>query len=213
MPDKFDDLIADITRDAKPRKAMAHPLLRLVPVFIAVVLYLAGATYFLGVRMDLAQKFSDPVFAFEILMMAVLALSASCAVSWLSIPDMQGKIWVPAIPVTVLSVFVIWSVVRAMSEGMGFGLAEIHWNHCVMDAAIMGFVPALILVLFMRRGATTRPYLSGFMNVLCVTGLSYIGLRMTCSMDNIAHGTILHLIPFIALGIIVASLARSLFRW
>lgn len=210
---ELDSLINNLSEEREAVKPMTHPLKRLIPVLVFMAIYFSAATYFLGLRMGLEEKLMDTYFLFETLTMLAVALSASFASSWLTVPDMRGKSWMLAIAPCFLGLFILWSVIRSITEGMGFGVKEIDWGGCVMDAAIMGFVPGLIMILFAKAGATTRPLMTGFMNILTITGFSYVGLRMTCEMENVGHGIIVHLMPFIAAGVIVALLARRLFRW
>jgi len=63
------------------------------------------------------------------------------------------------------------------------------------------------------KGSTTQPYLMILMNVIAVSGLGYIGLRITCASDDIGHICVFHILPYIALGAFIAMIGRRFYRW
>ena len=76
------------------------------------------------------------------------------------------------------------------------------------------FIPFLALIYLSAKGHTTQPYWSMTMNVMAVSALGWIGLRLTCSMyDSMTYGFIHYLLPFAILGAAVGFFARKLFKW
>lgn len=206
--DAFIDNLAD---GLAPCRKLAHPLRRAIPWAVLAMVYTAGAAHFIGLRPDLAQKFADPVFLFEAGLMLAVSLSAFLASCWLCVPDMRGAKWIVATPVTMLAVFVFWSVLRLYAEG--FEIPALHWDHCFQDGALMGLVPAAAVIFLGRAGATTRPYMMALMNVTAAGALGYVGLRFTCLMDTAGHSALYHLLPFVVLGALLGVAARRVFRW
>lgn len=166
---------------------------------------------FTGVRPDWADVMHDPVFLLEtgtVLVMWVLALIAA---SLLRVPDMAGQGWLLRAPMVLLGLMALWIVFRASSEG-GIRL-EINWHHCCSNGILYGVLPLVLLTFISRSGATTHPYWMAFMNALAVGSAGWVGLRLSCPMDDIGHGFVYHFIPFVLLGSLFMPLARRLFRW
>lgn len=210
-PKNIDDLIAGLAEEGCSKKSMGCPLKRLLPILIAIIIYMAIAVHFLGLRMGLEEKLSDPIFLIENILMLFIAVSASFAASYLCVPDMQGKTWLLTMPLTLFGVFLTWEIVRAFTEDMG--LSHALWDHCIVNLAIMGLLPGFIMILFVRGGATTKPVLMAVMNILTITGFSYVGHRLTCGADHVAHSAIASLLPFILVGSGIALAARKIFKW
>ncbi|HBR69934.1 MAG TPA: hypothetical protein DEA55_11220 [Rhodospirillaceae bacterium] len=207
----MDAFIDNLAEGLTPCKRLAHPLRRALPWVILALVYTAGAAQFIGLRPDLAQKFADPVFLFETGLMLAVSLSAFMASCWLCVPDMRGAKWIVATPVTMLAVFVFWTVLRLYAEG--FEIPALQWDHCLSDGALMGFVPAAAVIFLGRAGATTRPCMMALMNVAAAGALGYIGLRFTCALDTAAHSALYHLLPFVVMGAVLGAGARRVFRW
>ena len=204
--------IDNLAEDLRPVRRFRHPFLRALPWIFVAFLYVTAVVQYLGVRPDLmSTRISDPAFLFEAGMMLAISLSAALAALWLCVPDMRGRAWLPVVPLTLLSGFVFWCVVRAQTEG--FAMPEIHWDHCFQDAALMGFLPAVVLVFMTAKGATTRPLTMAFMTVLAVGALGYVGLRFTCMLDTVAHAGLYHIFPFAVFGGVLGFAARRLYRW
>lgn len=207
----MDKLIGDLCAGLKPVRPLPHPLLRVLLYVVLTGGYVGAMVYMYGLRMDWADKLHDLHFVFETGLALSIWLSAVLSAVWLCVPDMRGQGWLKIVPVTLAAVMVGWSLLRAGFEGVS--LFPIHWVHCFKDGCIMGVVPFLLIILMARRGATCKPYWMAAMNVLAVTTAGWIGLRLTCPMNDMGHGFIYHLIPYMAFGLVVALAARRLFRW
>jgi len=204
-------LIDNLCNGLRPCKRLPHPFLRALSGAILALAYVAGVVNYLGIRPDLAQKFQDTAFLFEIGTMGAVSLSAVLAASWLCVPDMRGVKWLVAVPLTLFGVFLFWCGIRAHVDG--FAMPAMHWDHCFNDGLLMGFVPAAAVIFMSRRGATTRPFLMALVAVLSVGALGYVGLRFTCMMDTVGHAGVYHLLPFTVFGVLTGAGARVLFKW
>ncbi|MGB0718921.1 MAG: NrsF family protein [Bdellovibrionales bacterium] len=207
----IDDLIGNLTQDLKPVKPMPCPVMRILPWIIATSVYVFILVYLTGVRHDAIAALGKPVFLFEIGLMAYIAISAAIASSFLSVPDMKGQQWVLTSSLTAFGVFMGWTVIRMFTEG--FQTPQMHMDHCMGEGVFMAIIPVAALIFYMKRGCTTRPVMTAFMNVLAITGIGYIGLRFTCSMDVVEHATITHLLPYVVLGTLCGVLARRVYKW
>lgn len=208
---KVNDLIGNLCEDLEPVKCRC-PYRQIVPWFVLSIAYLIGAVAFLGLRHDLSDRLVDSVFLFETGIAIAMLVTAALTSSLLNFPDACQKDWMKAVPVTLFAVFVLWVIVRSIEEGMGI-TATLHLTHCAHEGILMEAIPIIALVIITMRGYTTQPYWSMAMNILAVSALGWIGLRLTCSMDEMGHTFLNHLLPFAIVGAGLGFFARKLFRW
>lgn len=211
MTDKFDDLINNLTQEAKPVKCLKKPLYRIIPWIAAAILYSACAAYFIGMRHDATTIIKDPSFIFEILLVIYIGVSAALASAYLAVPDMCQKKWLVTTNLTATGIFAVWCVIKWYGEGMF--IPHVDFGHCMTEGAFMAILPVAILIFMMKQGMTTHPILMGYMNVISITAIGYVALRFTCSADSISHGTISHLLPYVLLGAAMGIIARKLYKW
>lgn len=162
------------------------------------------------VRHDWAAVMKDPVFAMEITGAFAMWVSALLASSLLRVPDMGGSRWLLKTPIVLLGVMAAWVLYRTSQEGLEFRL---EWHQCCASGLIYGVIPLALMTFISRKGTTTSPYWMAFMNALAVGSAGWVGLRLSCPMDDVGHGFLYHFVPFVALGSLVVVAARRLFKW
>lgn len=207
----IDDLIGNLTDELEPVKKLSHPLTRALPWLVAACVYVALVVSNVGIRPDFIAQTQNTVYAFEILLAAFIAITATLASVFLSVPDMRGQKWLLTTVLTSAGVFTLWTALRGIKEGMY--LPQLELDHCMGEGMFMAIVPLTVLLFMMRNGTTTRPTMMTTMNMLAAGSLGYIGLRITCVMDGVQHVTVSHLLPYLLLGGILGMLARRLYSW
>lgn len=217
MVDKtgIESLIADLGQDLKPVKPMRHPLVHMLPILVLVPLYVLVAAYVMGLRGD-AQNFlrDNQIFRLEAFFALAAYMSAIFAVGWLSVPDMRGQKWIVFLPWAFLAGFVCVMIYRAVTENGDIPHLDHFWSRCLIDACIFGFIPAAGIAWWVRKGgAPTHIGLLATTVMLCVSSLGWVGLRFTCSVDNVGHSYFVHFMPFVISGIVFITLAKRIFRW
>lgn len=211
-PDKnLKELIGSLSENLPPIRRIPHPLQRAAICFAASAAYLIFTIFLLGIRHDWADKLTDPAYLFEIGLGLSIWISAILAAGWMCIPDMRGREWMTGIPFGFLAILGVWVLYRITAEGLP--LIDLHWEHCCEDGLTMAALPLLLIVTMVRGGTTTRPFLMGAINALAIGAAGWTGLRFTCPMDDLGHGVIYHLIPFVVIGSILSMLSTRLFRW
>lgn len=206
-----DDLIGQLCEGLEPSK-LACAYKRIVPWFLLSVIYLVGTVLFLGLRPDISERLIDGVFLFEMGLASMIFITAGMTSSWLSFPDSHQKEWMKAVTVTLFAVFALWVTTRSIEEGLNLS-TTLHLGHCAHEGIIMEVVPIIVLIFITMRGHTVQPFWSMTMNVLAVSALGWLGLRMTCSMDQMGHSFFNHLLPFAIIGAGLGFFARKLFKW
>ncbi|MBN8521858.1 MAG: DUF1109 family protein [Alphaproteobacteria bacterium] len=165
---------------------------------------------FYGVRYDWAEAITNPVFLLETGGVLFIWVTALMAASLLRVPDMGGQRFLLSLPLLMMGVIALWVLYRSLTEGMDL---EFSWHHCCENGIVFGAVPLLLLTYLSRMGTTTHPYLMALMNSLAVGSAGWVGLRLTCPMEDVGHGFIYHFLPFVMIGSLFVLLARRLFRW
>ncbi len=205
------NIIDDLTSELEPVKTLKHPIKRALPWFIFAILYVLSGIFLLGVRGDFISKLNDSTYIFEMSLVLVMSVSATMCSLWMCIPDMRGQKWLVATSLTLILVVLAWIITQAVMniDHTPFG----YWSHCFSDAVFFGLLPAASIVFMSMKGRTIQPYLMILMNVIAVSGLGYIGLRITCASDDIGHICVFHILPYIALGAVIGAIGRRFYRW
>lgn len=207
----IDSLIEGLSGDLQCCKPLSCPFKRIAPWAILSAAYMAFIVFFIGIRDDLIDKSQDVLFLFEISLASVISITAAIASSFMCSPDMCERKWIPTVSITSAAIFLLWTIVRYSVEGIAY--EDIHWDHCLEGGALIGILPAIALVLLIKKGKTTAPVMMVAMNTLAVSGLAYIAMRFACAVDTVGHSGIVQITPFIVSGLILGLLARKLYRW
>lgn len=206
-----DNLIESLASDLQEVKLIAHPFKRTLLWLVFALAYLGIAIYYVGIRWDFSDKIYDVPFVLEMIVVGLMSVSAAFCSLWLCVPDMRGQKWMLMIPSTLFGVFIVWfstKVLLYMSE-----MPALEWHHCAQDAVFYGIFPVLGLFLLVGKGKTTCPKMMSFMNALAVSGLGYIGLRITCSAEDMGHTFVYHFMPFVVLSFLIVLAGRKIYRW
>ncbi len=211
MNEKTDELIKELCEGVEKTKPLHHPVWRLLPWIVLVFVYVGVFTVLGGVRPDINERLADVAFLYEITTMGVIAITAALAALWLCVPDLGGKNWVIAVPVTLGLNFAHWTLVKTYADGFHMPPFSVH--HCMYEGVELFFVPAAALMFITYRGATCHPYMMAFMNIIASCAVSFIGLRFTCMMDEVGHSFLYHILPLVLTGTAIGALARRIFKW
>lgn len=204
-------LINKLCSDLKPTSPRS-PYRRILIWLVLSALYIVGIISYLGPKVNIEEHLKDASFLFEMGIAGAILISSAIASSWLSFPDCIQREWMKTIATTLFSVFLFWIGVNAVEEGIG-SFAAFYVPSCSRGLAIET-LPFIALIFLTVKGRTTQPYWSMAMNIMAVSALGWIGLRLTCAMyDSMIYGFIHYLLPFSILGVGVGFFARKLFKW
>lgn len=205
------NLIDSLASDLQQVQVVGHPLKQVLPWFVLAVLYVTFAVAVLGARADIAERMFQSVYLFEIGLVLAMSVSAAFCSIWLCIPDMRGQRWMLALPVSFFGALLVWLGLRF---GLDFShMPHLEWHQCINEALVFGVIPVISLSYLTSRGKTTQPNVLSFMNALAIGGLGYIGLRITCPSEDIAHILLFHFLPYVFIGLGVWASGRKIYRW
>lgn len=212
---KTEDLISQLCGDLEATGTRC-PYRRILVWVILSMLYIAGVIIYSGVSLDLSDYQTKASFIFEMAMAFAIFVSAALASSWLSFPDCIQRDWMKIIATTLFGSFLIWIVANGIEEAVNDGVSigqNFFISSCSRGLAVE-FIPFIALIYLSAKGNTTQPYWSMTMNIMAVSALGWIGLRLTCSMyDSMTYGFIHYLLPFAILGAGIGFFSRKLFKW
>ncbi len=175
-----DDLITRLSAQALPPVRPARPPLRAVALWLLASLpALAAMVWLMGPRPDLAQHLSEPSFWASEMLAAATALLAAYAALCAGRPDEPG--WKLAMPAAALALWlaVLGQQCFLLSISTQGAALRVHPDMmCVPAIALTGFVPALALVLLLRRTSRFRRLAVGFNAALAAAAAAEAALRL-----------------------------------
>lgn len=206
-----DELIAQLCGGLEPVKPRC-PYRRISVWLLLSVAYIVGVIAYLGLKVDIQEHLTNAAFLFEMSMAVAILITSALASSWLSFPDCIQRDWMKIIAVTLFSSFLMWVIANGVEEGVN--VQSIFFLSSCSRGLAVEFIPFIALIYLSAKGNTTQPYWSMAMNVMAVSALGWIGLRLTCSMyDSMTYGFLHYLLPFAILGAGIGFFARKLLKW
>jgi len=207
----IDNLINGLCDDLSPVGKLWCPY-RLFFMWSAISLaYLSAVLLFIGVRGDISEKLHEPVFLIETLLCLAFSITGALCASWMTIPDMRGKAWFKAVPITLFLIFLSVQFVKAFT--FGFNMPNLKWVTCLNNGFFLQVFPLAFIIFLSFLGKTTQPKSIMFMNVIAVAGVSWIGLRATCPIDDTGYSFLYHYLPITIIGAGLILFARKVFKW
>lgn len=207
-----DDLLASLTRDLKPVRRVAHPLLTAAGwlAFAGVVIGLAILLF--GLSPDLPRRMARGTEVAQVILAGVTGILAAIAAFELAMPDRDDRWALLPLPAAAL-----WVVT------MGFGCLQDVWAlgwdglrtglslGCLQF--IVGFgVPLTAAVLWLaRHAAPLRPGPVAALGALAAAAVANVGLTMVHPLDA-ALETLLWHGGSVALVVLLARAATPMFR-
>jgi hypothetical protein len=176
----IDRLAAELT-DMRPLPSPHRRLFLWIAVsapFAALVVLLMSP------RPDLSARLADPRFMMETLAALATALAAAYVALRMVVPGSDRRlIWLPALPGAAwLATLGAGCLADWLRDGAA-GLQITPDPVCLPKIALVGSVPALMMVLMLRRGAPLAPRGTLFLAGLGAAALGNFGLRFFHTQD------------------------------
>lgn len=213
--EKTDNLINDLCGDLQPQKRSC-PYRQIFLWGILSIIYIVSLVFYFGIAVNLSDYVSRATFIFEAGLVTAIFISAALASSWLNLPDGMQRNWIKVIATTLFSVFIFWIAANTLEEAIREGIVmgkDFFISSC-SRGLVAEIVPFLVLVYLGARGRTTQPYWTITMNVMAVSAIGWLGLRITCPMyENMTYSFVHYLLPFCILGAGIGFFSRKIFKW
>ncbi|MBM9595971.1 NrsF family protein [Roseitranquillus sediminis] len=176
------ELIDRLAREAGQVRPLSPPWLRTARWIALAATFVAVIVLAMSPRPDLAEELRTARFWIEQVSATATAVLAANAALALSVPGTARRVALaPLLPAAV------WLA----SQGVGCiaalaGRSEISLSsepECLALVALTGSLPALALVVMLRRGLPVRPRLSLALAALAASAIGAVGLRVFHSQD------------------------------
>ncbi|MBU2533639.1 MAG: DUF1109 domain-containing protein, partial [Alphaproteobacteria bacterium] len=178
-----DDLIEQLTANARPVRRLMHPMLRMLVWAALSFAFLLASILVVGPRPDLAEKLADTRFILEISAIVMTSLMAAAAALCSGCPGRPH--WERYAPLPFLLIWLAslgqgcWQEIssRGTTAVLGLDLT------CFEIIFLLSLVPAFVIISMVRRGAPLTPMWTVGLAMLAATTAAGAGLRFIHMQD------------------------------
>ncbi len=207
-------LIQQLAERPAPVRLLAPPWKRSA-IWLAISLpYVAAIVLFSPADIELRQAMTNSQFVIEQIAALATAVAAAIAAFWSVVPGYNRKVLL--LPLAPLAVWLATLGEGCVSDWLrlgGAGLAlRIDWD-CLPAASIIGIVPAIAIVVMLRRGAPLVPHTSLALAAVAVAGLGNFAMRLHHEGDVSIMVLVWHFGSVAVLALIAGLLGRHILNW
>lgn len=204
---RTDELIDRLAEAAVPAAPLAAPARRAALWFLAALPFVAAVVLAHGSLPGIERLGSEPRFLVEQLAAFATAILAAIGAFASTVPGASRRwLWLPLVPLAVWLASVGRGCLDDWIRLGPDGLRVVVDTGCWLPMAMVGFVPAVLMVVMLRRGAPLRPHLSLALGGLAVAAVANAGLQLFHLADVSIMVLVWHL-GTVAVFSAVASLA------
>ena len=181
---KTETLIDRLTAELTPVHRIARPETRLAWWLLISMPAIAAVVWAFGLRPDLGDRLADRAFLIEEGAALLTALVGIYAALCAGLPDQPGwKVWLPMAPM-VLWIGVLGQQCLDVFLRLGpEGLQVTSDAMCLPAIALGGLVPAIAIVVMLRRGGKFRTTHACLCGALGAAALGAVALRLYHTED------------------------------
>jgi hypothetical protein len=206
-------LIESLTARIEPVTPIASPGRRTVVWLLAAAVVIAGTTWVMGVRDDLAQEFSDCAFVLGCAAAVLTGLTAATAAFRVSVPGRSvAWLWLP------MPFLVVW--VGTMGYGCisdwivegenGLRLGRSY--ECLAAILVTSLPLGLLLLLMVRHAARVRRVPTAIAGGIALAAIAEAGLKLYHDAEATVMDLLIHLLGMSIVIAISIAASRGLFR-
>jgi hypothetical protein len=209
-----DELISVLARTSAPVQPLPNPWLRAAVWLALSLVYATLVTVMMGVRPDLLAMIGD--FRFDIEQGAALAtgVAAATAAFAVTIPGYDRRVlFAPAPPLAIWLGSLGQGCLSAwMTQGAAGLQLRSDWL-CLPAIVVAGAVPAIAIVLMLRRGAPLLPHTTIALAGLAAAGIGNFALRFFHAEDASIMVLVWQFGTVAILTAVSGSLGRYVLKW
>lgn len=206
-----DRLISRLADDARPVRRLSGPLLRTSAWLAVALASVTLSVWLMGPRTDLGTKLHDARYVTEQVAALLTAITTALAAFMIIVPG-RSRYWA-ALPLAPLALWLASVGWGCASDWTGRGFAfESDWS-CFPAIALVGAIPALAMVLMLRRGAPLLPHLAVAFGALAAAAMGDFGLRLFHTIDAGLMVLVWQIGSVAVLTAILTRFAPALLRW
>jgi len=177
-------LIQTLVDTAKPVRPLPRPWIRSVFWLAIAIPYMALVVYVMSPRGDLMVKITEARYIVEQLAALATGIAAAITAFATTIPGYSRKILLlPVLPLAGwLGALGEGCVSTLIQSGLNGLTLQSDW-FCLPAIALVGAIPAVAMVVMLRRGAPLMPCTTVTLGALAAAGLGNFGLRLFHPQD------------------------------
>jgi hypothetical protein len=200
-----DRIIEQITRTGLIAKPLTSPWRRTAIWFASSLPFLAVVCLMWPSEAVLLPATHGGSFIVEQAAALLTGVTAAIGAFATTIPAFNRRLlMLPVLPLSVWLVTVGRGCVRDITVGASDLALTAHWS-CFVVTAIAGTVPAIVIVLMLRRGAPLTPRLTMVLAALATAGLANVAVRFIHAGD----ASMVVLVWHLGVGVVAASFAAA----
>lgn len=209
-------IINKLSADLTPVKVIKSANSRAAKWLVAGFCYVAILCSFLGLRFDIAEKITQPLFISEIIIVSLGAVLAGLSAAYLSTPDSYQKPfikWFATLPFLALTLIIMYQFFDQQTT-IGKPInSTLNTYQCFVDMLLFAVFPAILMLFYMKKGATTDYDSSGYTLGLSAVNFSYLTLRLIEPNDVMPHIILCHYMPMLITIVMSVLIGRTLLKW
>lgn len=207
-------LIRQLEADHAPVRALPRPWVRTLLWLSLAIVYIGMVTMLTTSRPDLALLLTEPRFQIELGAAFATAALAAVAAFTCVVPGRSRIVCLlPLVPLTIWlaslgqACFQDWAALGP--DGLRL---RIDWD-CMPAAVVAGIIPAIAMVVMLRRGAPLFPHVALAMGALAVGAIANAGLQLHHVGDASIMVLVWHFGSVAALSLLAGWAGHRVLRW
>ena len=179
-----DKLIQTLVATIQPVRPLPRPWVRTASWLAIAIPYMALVVYVMSPRADLIGKITEARYLIEQFAALATGIAAAIAAFATTIPGYSRKVLLlPVLPLAAWLGVLGYGCVSALNQ---FGLNGLSLQpdwFCFPAIVLVGTIPAVAMVVMLRRGAPLMPCTTVALGGLAAAGLGNFGLRLFHPQD------------------------------
>lgn len=208
---RTDDLIRALAADPMPAPPVERALWPALALGLAVSTILFLAT--LGPRPDLAQALETLRFVVKPAFPLILIGGAMYALTHLWRPGKSAPLWAVALAPAALAVAMVLELIALPTQQWGAALVGDNALKCLFFIPLFSLAPLAVTLAALRRGAPTRPALTGAVAGLLSAGLAASLYALHCPDDSPLFVATWYVIASSIVAVLGAAVGSRVLRW
>jgi len=209
---EIDNLIKNLSKDVD-KVTLKNPAYYFFYAGFILIIYVSLSQCYLGFRSDLSSRILEVNFLLEITLLSLIALSGLIGSILTIYPDAYQKKIFLKIPIILSAILLAWLFFRIFFDSKIYQTESTHNIECSICIAALSFLPALLIFILIKRGATTNPKNSGFLAILTATSIGCLIIRIAEINDLANHLLIWHYLPSLIFSCLGVFVGKYLLRW
>lgn len=209
-----DELIRRLATDLRPVSRLRPPWTRAAFWLALSVPYIAIVVWGKLAMLDASAALSDARFVIEQTATFATAVAAAAAAFASIVPGFDRRVLL--LPLLPLTVWLASVGSGCLDDWLQFGAAGLairpDWD-CLPAASVIGILPAVVMVLMLRRGAPLYPRLTLLLGALAVAAIGNFGMQLFHFRDASVMVLVWHLGSVAVISALAGLAGERLIGW